>query len=99
MDCSNFTSWVYNFALGKKFTSDITKQSELVGRKLEPNESWKHGDLLFFWRQDRSEISHVGIYTGGGKIIDSRGRLGGVTEHNLEGWYDSHFAYARRVLE
>lgn len=29
LDCSNFTSWVYNYGLGIKFTSDVHRQSAL----------------------------------------------------------------------
>lgn len=30
LDCSNFTSWVYNYALGIKFVSDVHKQAALT---------------------------------------------------------------------
>lgn len=100
LDCSNATSWFYNYSLGIKFTSDIKKQSETVGVQLPKNSTLLPGDLLFFMREDFSEISHVGIYTGNGQMIDSRGSLGGITEHSITSgsWYRTHMAYARRVL-
>lgn len=30
LDCSNFTSWIYNYGLGIKFTSDVHKQADLT---------------------------------------------------------------------
>ncbi len=102
LDCSNFTSWVYNYGLGKKFTSDITDQAEgkdAPGRKLAPNEPLKPGDLMYILLEDRSKVSHVVIYVDENHIIDSHGKNGGVKEHAPVGWYKTHFAFARRIIE
>lgn len=72
LDCSNFTSWVYNYGLGIKFTSDVHKQAALslqpvgtgpeyatFGEKLLP------GDLLFIRQKDKKdECSHVVMWLG-----------------------------------
>lgn len=52
LDCSNFTSWVYNFGLGIQFTQDITTQANgpaAPGRVLNPSEPLLPGDLLYFY--------------------------------------------------
>lgn len=100
IDCSNYTSWVYNFGLGMRFTSHCQKQAESdesKGRKLEPDEKLEPGDLLFILRGDRSYISHVVIYIGDGKIIDSG--KGGVQIRDYAGWYKSHHTFTRRMIE
>ena len=102
LDCSNFSSWVYNYGLGIKFTSDIEEQadgSRAPGRKLKPNEALQPGDLMFILVENRSRVSHVVIYVDPDHIIDSHGKTGGVTEHAAVGWYKTHFAFARRVIE
>ncbi len=48
LDCSNLTSWVYNFGLGISFTSNIRKQAYIAGRKLAVSEKKRKGDLLYF---------------------------------------------------
>ncbi len=88
LDCSNFTSWVYNYGLGINFTSDILAQSDgprAPGRKLENWESFEPGDLLFIKKKDRSRVSHVVIFIDTDHIVDSHGS--GVQVRAFEGWY------------
>ena len=100
LDCSNFTSWVYNYGLGIKFNSDIAKQADGLlapGRRLEPDEPLAPGDLLFILINDRSRVSHVVIYIDKDHIIDSTGTH--VSVRNFRGWYKTHFSHARRIIE
>lgn len=100
LDCSNFTSWVYNYGLGLKFSSDILAQSDgpsSPGRKLQSGESFEPGDLLFITKNDRSRVSHVVIFIDTGHIVDSHGL--GVQVRAFEGWYKTHFSHARRIIE
>jgi cell wall-associated NlpC family hydrolase len=102
LDCSNFTSWVYNYGLGIYFTSDVHDQADssgAPGRKLSPQEPLQPGDLLYILKGDRSAVSHVAIYVDPTHIIDSHGEYHGVTEHAATGWYVTHFAFARRIIE
>lgn len=96
LDCSNFTSWVYNYGLGIKINSDITKQADTAGRMLAPDEPLQPGDLLFIRTVDDSRISHVVIYIDSGHIIDDH--ASGVKIREFKGWYKNHFAYARRII-
>lgn len=96
LDCSNFTSWVYNYGLGIKINSDISKQADTAGRILSPNEPLQPGDLLFIRTIDDSRISHVVIYIDPNHIIDDHGS--GVKIREFKGWYKNYFAYARRII-
>ena len=109
LDCSNFTSWVYNYGRGRKFTSDIHKQAEMY--KTEPGmkiiksfDMIKAGDLLYFWRiagNGNKEISHTGIFVGYINgipyLIDSHGE--GVKQRPIinNTWYMKHFSHAIRI--
>jgi hypothetical protein len=100
LDCSNFTTWVYNYGLGIHFTSDIHQQSDgpdAPGRRLRSDEAFQPGDLLFVMKKDRSSVSHVVLYVNDGEIIDSHGT--GVELRPFKGWYRSHFSHARRIIE
>ncbi len=102
LDCSNFTAWVYDYALGLRFTSDVQDQADgprAPGRRLAPDEPLQPGDLIFIQPRDRSRIAHAALYLGDDMIIDSYGAFGGVTEHPWTGWHRFHFSHARRLLE
>ncbi|HVJ64139.1 MAG TPA: NlpC/P60 family protein [Bdellovibrionota bacterium] len=99
LDCSNFTAWVYNYALGVQVDSNIFKQSENAGRLLGAGESWRPGDLIFLLTKDHSRIVHVAIYLGGDEIIDLARADREVRIHKIEGRYVRDFAWARRVIE
>ncbi|WP_019912075.1 C40 family peptidase [Paenibacillus sp. HW567] len=90
-DCSSFTQFVFK-------QSGITlprssKQQSTVGTFV-PRDQLQPGDLVFFY----SPIHHVAIYMGDGKLLHTFGK-GGVTVTPLNtGWWNSHYATARRVL-
>lgn len=96
LDCSNFTSWVYNFGFGVQIISNVHEQAETAGRKLDSQEPFIEGDLLYIWSSDRTKISHVALYIDLGHIIDST--EGGVEIRPFTGWYKARFAWARRVF-
>jgi len=100
LDCSNFTSWVYNYGLGVRFTSAIRPQADgrkAPGRRLAPGEPFAVGDLLFITTRDHSRVSHVVLWLGDGRIIDSHKE--GVRVRSFTGWYRDCFSHARRVVE
>jgi cell wall-associated NlpC family hydrolase len=96
LDCSNFTSWVYNYGLGIQFPSDIEKQSLQAGRLLSPNENLKIGDLIFIWNKNYTRISHVVLFLGNDLVIDSA--KGGVQIRDWTGWRKDRTAWIRRVI-
>jgi cell wall-associated NlpC family hydrolase len=97
LDCSNFTAWIYNYGLGIKLDSEVGRQSETAGRRLGAGESLQPGDLLFIRTVDDSRISHVAIYIDPHHVIDDHND--GVAVRKFKGWYATHLAYARRVVE
>jgi len=100
LDCSNFTTWVYNYGLGIKFDSEIQKQawgSSAPGRILGKDEKFAPGDLLYILKADRSKVSHVAIFVDDGHVIDAH--KGNVQVRNFDGWYKRNLSHARRVIE
>ncbi|MCA9507019.1 MAG: C40 family peptidase [Myxococcales bacterium] len=103
LDCSNFTTWVYNYGLGILFTSDVAQQSVSLkaGRKLRSGENFEPGDLLYIGDSNKSRVVHVVIYVDPDHIIDSTSSStnSGVQVRKFDGWYKSRFMHARRVIE
>lgn len=106
LDCSNFTSWVYNFGFGIMLNSDITKQSQMLPRFgyvlpdgmqiLDADEDFLPGDLLFITREDIPEVSHAVIYIDEEHIVDSHKEC--VAIRPFEGWYKTHLSHGIRVF-
>ena len=94
-DCSGLTQFVY-----REFGVDLPRRAisqsrvgDSIGRRLQ------RGDLLFFSSDTRrSLVTHVGIYEGGGMMIDASQRHGRVRRDDLDDrfWAD-RFMFARRV--
>jgi cell wall-associated NlpC family hydrolase len=94
-DCSGLTQFVY-----REFGVDLPRRAisqsrvgDAAGRRLQ------RGDLLFFSNDTRrSLVTHVGIYEGGGRMIDASQRYGRVRRDDLDDpfWAD-RFMFARRV--
>jgi hypothetical protein len=100
LDCSNFTSWVYNYGLGIQFDSKIQIQessSSAPGRLLGKDEKFAPGDLLYILKADRSRVSHVAIFVDDSHVIDAHN--GSVQVRNFDGWYKWNLSHARRVIE
>lgn len=72
LDCSNFTSWVYNYGLGMKFTSHVRKQADMDGLRVlqgpqdlaTMRRTLVTGDLLFLRTRKGTRISHVVMWVG-----------------------------------
>lgn len=55
------------------------------------------GDLLFYYIDSRSRIGHVGIYIGGGNMIDASFSEGRIVKRSCRtDYWLSRFAFARR---
>lgn len=100
LDCSNYTSWVYNYGLGLRFTSAIAAQSSgpaAPGRRLSLDEPWAVGDLLYIMARDGSRVSHVALWLGDGQLIDAHNHS--VAVRPFAGWYRDSLSHVRRVIE
>lgn len=86
-DCSGLTSYAYRQA-GIRITTSSRGQASL-GRHVAKSDL-RPGDLVFYY----SPISHVGIYIGGGKIVDAANPRKGVRITSLN---SMPYTTARRV--
>jgi cell wall-associated NlpC family hydrolase len=96
-DCSGFTWFVYdkaaNMEIGRT-VKDQYKRGKSVGKG-----DWKAGDLVFFKNTFENGLSHNGIYISGGKFIHAENEKSGVVISSLDsGYYDDHYAGARRLV-
>ncbi len=93
-DCSAFTQHVF-----KQNGIDLPRSSRSqskVGVDVPRNQLQK-GDLLFFKLRGKSQIGHVAIYAGNGKVLHTWGP-GGVRYDKLSTpWLDQGFVKATRV--
>ena len=79
-------------AAGLSKTTSWTKVSSL--------DNVKRGDLLFFKSDDSSGIGHVGIYIGGGEMIDASSANGKVVRRGAKtSYWRRNFVVARRPIE
>jgi hypothetical protein len=94
-DCSGLTQYVYQ-EFGVELPRRAISQSrvgEPAGRRLQ------RGDLLFFSTDSRQDlVTHVGLYEGGGMMIEASKRYGRVRRDNLsEAYWVERFMFARRI--
>ncbi|WP_192800120.1 C40 family peptidase [Priestia endophytica] len=96
-DCSGFTKYVYEKALGIYLPGAPEQQWEL-GTPVK-KEDIEVGDLVFFQNTHRPGISHVGIYAGNNQMIHaSRTGSAEVRINYLSyNFYTEKFAGIRRV--
>ena len=95
IDCSGLTKAVF-----ARFGCDLPRQSRLQAGLGTPVAATAllPGDLLFFATNRDVGISHVGIYLGGGRMLHSSPRRGGVGVDRLAGTdYERWFVAARRL--
>ena len=108
-DCSGFVWRVYKLepfagapGLGATLrgrttydmSSEAPRSARIAWSSLEP------GDLVFFGtngiRSKPAEVGHMGIYVGSGWMVHSSDR--GTTLTPMSGWYETRFAWGRRLL-
>ena len=94
-DCSGLTQYVYR-EVGLELPRRAISQSrigEAAGRRL------RRGDLVFFSTDERRAlITHVGIYEGGGIMINASKRHGRVRRDSLsDEYWTGRFMGARRI--
>jgi hypothetical protein len=94
-DCSGLTQYVYQ-EFGVELPRRAISQSRIgdpAGRRL------RRGDLLFFSSgAGESLVTHVGLYEGGGVMIDASQRAGRVRRDNLsDSFWAERYLFARRV--
>ncbi|MEC0184038.1 C40 family peptidase [Paenibacillus peoriae] len=97
-DCSSFMKHIF-----KKYGVDLPRtsvQQSKVGRAVSKS-NLKKGDLVFFSSGSRatgSNITHVAVYMGGGKILHTFGGPGVTISDLNSGNWKRTYIKARRVL-
>ncbi|MDD5131647.1 MAG: NlpC/P60 family protein [bacterium] len=96
IDCSAFVRRVWGF-----FGLDLPRTSReqfTIGEKTSISDL-KPGDLVFFHKQGRKPVSHVGIYIGDSKFVHASGIDHKVTIGDLtQDYYRRCYKGARRVI-
>lgn len=96
-DCSGLTQYVF-----REFDVDLPRRAVSQSRAGDPiGRRLQRGDLVFFSDDARkSLVTHVGIYEGGGRMIEASKRAGRVRRSNLnEAYWVERFMFARRLLD
>ncbi|EEI18292.1 C40 family peptidase [Lentilactobacillus hilgardii] len=83
-DCSGFTTYVYK--RGAKLNLPRTAQAQYSTYKKVAYRNIQKGDLVFFGYSSLS-VTHVGMYIGNGKMIDSQ-NYGVITEKVKAPWWN-----------
>ncbi|QWU14023.1 NlpC/P60 family protein [Paenibacillus sophorae] len=97
-DCSSFTKYIYG-KYGVTLPRTSVKQSK-VGRAVS-KANLRVGDLVFFSsgsRANGSNVTHVAVYAGGGKILHTYGSPGVTISDLNSGNWKRTYLKARRVL-
>ena len=93
-DCSGLTSYVIKQATGRKLPHQSRAQYAAV--KKISGKSAKPGDLVFFFKRG---ARHVGIYIGGGRMIDATNPVKDVRVSPVYGdWGKSRVSGFGRVI-
>ena len=101
-DCSGFTFYCFKQVYGIELLRSARDQGyDKAYTKIETIEELLPGDLVCFNTVEDKDLSdHVGIYMGDGNFIHSSSGQGKVCISTLlEGYYNTHFSWGRRIIE
>lgn len=95
-DCSGLVMYVYKHAANYDLPHSAAGQAD-YGTAVSKG-ALQPGDLVFF-HVNGGSIDHVGIYIGGGQMVNAEKPGVGVVIDNINsGYWSSKFAGARRIL-
>jgi cell wall-associated NlpC family hydrolase len=95
-DCSGFTSYAFRHGAGISLPRTSIAQAG-VGVSVSKGQL-QPGDLVFFDSDRDGDISHVGIYVGGGQFIHASSSKGVTVSSLNSAFYSSVYKGAKRVL-
>lgn len=96
MDCSGFVRYVFSKSLGITLPRTAGEMAK-VGKRISIN-NLQPGDLIFF-NTSRGSNTHIGIYLGGNKFIQSPRTGENIQITDLSGYWIKHFNGAKRVVQ
>ncbi len=93
-DCSGLARYVVQKAIGRSLPHSSRAQFRVVAHI--SRSQLRAGDLVFFFRNG---AHHVGIYIGGGRMVNATNPRGGVQVSSVFGaWFGRHYSGAGRVV-
>lgn len=95
-DCSHFTATVFKRYGNTPLPRTVAEQFK-AGRAAHFRQL-QYGDLVFF-KTERNQISHVGIYIGESRFIHASTSSGVIVSGMDESYWAKRFAGARRILD
>ena len=96
-DCSGFTKYIFDIALGIKLPHSAHDQANLEVLQVVDRNNLQPGDLVFF-NTMRQAFSHVGIYMGGNRFIHAPRKGKRVRIEDMgQAYWTSRFNGARRI--
>lgn len=97
-DCSGFVYYCLKQAGVSTHRMDAAGFSKVSKWKnITSFSDLKKGDLVFFCSEKSSRVSHVGIYIGGGEMIDASSSSGKVVQRSVStNYWKKYFVNARR---
>ncbi|MCP1356141.1 C40 family peptidase [Aneurinibacillus migulanus] len=98
MDCSGFTYYIFQkngINLHTRWDDGQAKYGSYV-----PKSQLKKGDLVFFsTNKNKKGVTHVGVYLGGGKLLDMANSKRNVAISDLNwSWYKKYYKTAKRII-
>ncbi len=93
-DCSGLTSYAVYQGTGGRVTLPRTSQQQRHVGTAVPRDEMQPGDLIIF---DKDGWGHVGIYAGGGRMVDAPRSGRSVEVINLSGYWENYAWDIRRV--
>lgn len=96
MDCSGFVRYVFKKSLGIDLPRTAAEMAR-VGKRVSIDQL-QPGDLIFF-NTSRGSNTHIGIYLGGNKFIQSPRTGENIQITDLSGYWIKHFNGAKRVVQ
>lgn len=97
MDCSGFVRYLFKSSLGINLPRTAREMAQ-VGKKIPLNQL-QAGDLLFFNTIAHRANSHMGMYIGDNKFIQSPKTGSQIQISDFSGYWRSHFNGAKRMVE
>jgi cell wall-associated NlpC family hydrolase len=95
-DCSGFTYYIVNKVAGIGLSRSLDIQA-VTGDYVDPD-NLIPGDLVFQQNTYKWGLSHVGIYIGGGQMVNAQSERVGVAVANLwDSYWGPRYYTARRV--
>ncbi len=94
IDCSGFSSALYNSVYQKKLSPSARQQAEET-KKIDTS-GLKEGDLVFF-DIGAGKISHVGVYLQNNKFVHASTKRGVIINDLNEPYYKKYFVRSGRV--